>query len=531
MPNGDTVTYQLDQNGNRTRLIWPDGYYAAYVYDQLNRLTTISLNGSTSASVSCEYDELSRGTQMSYENGCVTNYAYALNNDLTSLQHLFVGSEVTFQFACNNVHQLVGMSVDDNAFLWEPSSSSTVTYAIANDLNQYPSVGGTDYSYSGNGCLTGGPQSATFDSLNGVTRIVSGSTTNNYWTDPLNRQARKSVNGTDTNYLYNGQQLIATYNDSGTLLSRFIPGLGLDAHFIDITGSDNVYLHTDRIGSVIAETNASGAVLNKFTYSPFGETSSISASNFGYTGQRYDSEIGLYNYKARYYSPSIGRFLQPDPLGYAAGDLNLYSYVGNDGLNSADPMGLEPGLGNGGNSAGALVMSSAVTPSEIDEAINSLNPPALQQGKQIMDFTNNWISQATQNQQRLDLPGAFGGNLTNLSQSAAWLQQQASNISGGLIPPPSGPITTCQSCNQQAQGLFNALIAQFQNSNGGYNPTFNNWTFTTQTAPLDTHSWVQASNGATVLTLDPWQGVVDYRANTPSFIADQINQLPIWQKK
>jgi RHS repeat-associated protein len=340
MPNGDTVGYQLDQNGNRTQLIYPDGYYAEYAYDQLNRLTTISLNGSTSASVSFEYDELSRRTQMSYDNGCVTNYAYALNNDLTSLQHLFVGSAVTFQFACNNVHQIVGLSADDITFLWEPSASSTVTYATANDLNQYASVGGIDYSYSGNGCLTGGPQSATFDSLNRVTQIVSGSTTNNYWTDPLNRQARKSVNGTDTNYLYNGQQLIATYNDSGTLLSRFIPGLGLDEHFIDITGSGNVYLHTDRIGSVIAETNASGALLNKFSFSPFGESSSVSSSNFGYTGQRYDSEIGLYNYKMRYYSPSIGRFLQPDPLGYDGGDLNLYAYVGNDALNATDPMGL-----------------------------------------------------------------------------------------------------------------------------------------------------------------------------------------------
>jgi len=164
---------------------------------------------------------------------------------------------------------------------------------------------------------------------------VSGSITNNYWVDPLNRQARKSVNGTDTNYLYNGQQLSATYDDSGTLLQRFIPGLGLDEHFINIQSGTTSYLHTDRQGSIIAETDSSGVIANKFNYSPFGETSSISASNFGYTGQRYDSEIGLYNYKARYYSPSIGRFLQPDPLGYNTG-LNLYSYVGNNAPNMTD---------------------------------------------------------------------------------------------------------------------------------------------------------------------------------------------------
>ena len=182
MPNGDTVSYQLDANGNRTQLIYPDGYYAEYAYDQLNRLTSISLNGSTSPTVQFEYDELSRRTQMTYDSGCVTNYAYALNNDMNSLQHSYVGSEVTFSYLYNNVHQIVGLSADDSTFLWEPSASSTVTYATANNLNQYPSVGGTAYSYNDNGCLTGGPQSATFDSLSRITQIVSGSTTNNYWT-------------------------------------------------------------------------------------------------------------------------------------------------------------------------------------------------------------------------------------------------------------------------------------------------------------------------------------------------------------
>ena len=82
---------------------------------------------------------------------------YALNDDLTSLEHDFVGSSVSFQFGYNNVHQLTGLSLDDNSFLWEPSASATTTYTTANDLNQYPSVGGTNYGYDGNGCLTRGP--------------------------------------------------------------------------------------------------------------------------------------------------------------------------------------------------------------------------------------------------------------------------------------------------------------------------------------------------------------------------------------
>ncbi|MDX2105818.1 MAG: RHS repeat-associated core domain-containing protein [Candidatus Melainabacteria bacterium] len=68
----------------------------------------------------------------------------------------------------------------------------------------------------------------------------------------------------------------------------------------------------------------------------------MSGTTFGYTGQRFDEETGLYYYKNRYYSPTLGVFLQPDPIGYNSGDLNLYKYVMNDPLNLLDPLGLRP---------------------------------------------------------------------------------------------------------------------------------------------------------------------------------------------
>jgi RHS repeat-associated protein len=63
-------------------------------------------------------------------------------------------------------------------------------------------------------------------------------------------------------------------------------------------------------------------------------------NRFLYTGREYLAEIGLYDYRNRFYSPSLGRFLQTDPIGFSAGDVNLYRYIWTDPVNGQDPMGL-----------------------------------------------------------------------------------------------------------------------------------------------------------------------------------------------
>ena len=91
-------------------------------------------------------------------------------------------------------------------------------------------------------------------------------------------------------------------------------------------------------GSIVASLDASSGTLTKAGYQTYGE-SSVTSGTFRYTGARIDAETnGLYDFRARMYSPMLGRFMQADPIG-AKGGINLYAYVNNDPLNLTDPRG------------------------------------------------------------------------------------------------------------------------------------------------------------------------------------------------
>jgi RHS repeat-associated protein len=101
------------------------------------------------------------------------------------------------------------------------------------------------------------------------------------------------------------------------------------------------YYHFDALGSVVALTNSSGNTVEVYEYDVFGRVGATDASHpnrFMFTGREFDRETGLYYYRARYYNPQIGRFLQTDPIGYGDG-MNWYAYCGNNAVNCNDPLG------------------------------------------------------------------------------------------------------------------------------------------------------------------------------------------------
>ncbi len=113
---------------------------------------------------------------------------------------------------------------------------------------------------------------------------------------------------------------------------------------IDVADSNAAYYyHFDGLGSVVALSNSNGDSCQSYEYSAYGQVAASDpnfiANPYMFTGRRFDIETGLYYYRARYYNPYIGRFLQTDPVGYGAG-INWYAYCGNNPLGYTDPSGL-----------------------------------------------------------------------------------------------------------------------------------------------------------------------------------------------
>jgi RHS repeat-associated protein len=161
--------------------------------------------------------------------------------------------------------------------------------------------------------------------------------------DATGRLSQSVGAGVTTRFGYDGTRLTGEYNATGTLLRRYIHGPGTDDPLLWYEGpgtSDRRWLHADERGSIVAVSNSAGSVIALNAYDEYGIPAATNMGRFGYTGQTWLPEVSLYYYKARVYSPYLGRFMQTDPIGYGDG-VDWYAYVDDDPVNRGDPSGLD----------------------------------------------------------------------------------------------------------------------------------------------------------------------------------------------
>ena len=342
-PNSPTngVRYAYDNAGRRTSLTVGNLTPVTFGYDVANQL--ISISQGTGTQVGFTYDGGGRPGSITLPDGVVQTYGYDTANELISINYAKGATTLgDLTYGYNQVGLRTGVW---GAFARTGLPAATTATAGYDADNRLTSWNGTNLAYDLNGNLTTfGTQTYTWNERNQLTATNAGSSSFAY--DGLGRRISKTVAGTTTKFLYDGVNVIQEQDSHARATANLFLGLGLDQNFSrSVVGGATSSLLTDALGSTIALADSTGAVQTSYTYDPFGGVASTGQANtnsYQFTGRENDGTTGLNFNRARYYSPTLGRFISEDQLGFPGGpNPNLYAYASDSPIMLDDPLGLE----------------------------------------------------------------------------------------------------------------------------------------------------------------------------------------------
>ena len=322
----DDILFAYDPNGILKETIYPNNTKEQYSYNSIYNLINLKTAG---INLNYTYDKSSFITS---KNDIA--YSYDLEGKLIK------ASNDTFDYdkAGNILNDNAKYDTKTNRLL--SNDRYDITYDSSGNIKtKYDKINKTTSYY-------------TFDARNRLIKYEKQDENNNtitlitYEYDPLGRRISKTINNQKEYYIYNENDIIAILDSNKNEKAYITHYDGIDTPLSITTNEGTYYYHRDHQGSILALTDQDGNIVETFTYdNHYGRiikhTKTKETNNpYIYTGREYDTEE-LYYYRARYYDPTIQRFISEDPIGFASGDFNFYRYVGDNPVNFRDSLGYE----------------------------------------------------------------------------------------------------------------------------------------------------------------------------------------------
>ena len=377
-----TVGYQYDADHNLTRITYPDGTQVTYSRDAVERITSVQSSSGGTVISGINYEPFGPVTGLTYGNGLTETRGYDQDYRLTGITD---PSALSWTLGYNADDDITGITDNLNSAnsqslgydtlnrLTGASSSGlygtlsygydangnrdtqtlnsvTTTFNVASASNQLSSLSGglnVTYSYDADGNLTGdGPNTYSYNDTGRLASVTTPGGAVTYRYNALGQRVEKTVGGVTTVFIYDeAGHLLGEYDQNGSLIEEHIwlnnQPIGV------ITPNGLYYVQTDQLGTPRAITDVNKQLVWEWQSDPFGDGAPTEnpsglgtfVYNLRMPGQYYDAETGHdYNY-FRDYDPSIGRYIESDPIGLNGG-INTYVYVLNDPLGFIDPFGL-----------------------------------------------------------------------------------------------------------------------------------------------------------------------------------------------
>ncbi|MGI8819584.1 MAG: RHS repeat-associated core domain-containing protein [Chthoniobacterales bacterium] len=324
--------------------------------------------------------------------------------------------------------------------------------------------------------------------------------------DALGRTVKRTTNGNSLYYAYAGARAIVEFTPGGALQGSNLCGLGVNEVIAHGTLGVGQYPFQNRLGSTSAIADETGTIIEQYGYDAFGtpefrsgpgwstprgtvQSTTMINNRILFTGREWVQNYGFYEYRARAYSPALGRFMSEDPTGFAAGDANLFRYCGGDPVNRMDPMGTLSRQPNNTGKPPPLIRpneakhSASYTPTGSNIPITGDQAAAQGYGSTLNGFSNfirdsvpegfsssasfgDLARSAFQNAAWADVGAAFQGSHISVTGGAYEQQIRLSEIVRTIFGTPRGSELQAQLFNRGYGLTININSGGFDYSRG-----------------------------------------------------------------